>query len=94
MIININSKNFKVKNNYKFWKFLLDKKWEPINLKIYKNLIYKSTNYYDVRAWIGPTFFIVASFFSKNIYSFESDQKAFFELKKFFFISIIYNCFL
>ena len=82
MIININSKTFKVKNNYKFWKIFLDRKWEPVNLKIYKNLIYNNANYYDVGAWIGPTFFIAASFFPKNIYCFEPDRKAFFELKK------------
>ena len=82
MIININSKNFKVQNNYKFWKIFVNKKWEPINFKIYKNLINNHTNYYDVGAWIGPTFFIAAGFSPKNIYCFEPDQKAFFELKK------------
>lgn len=82
MIININSKNFKVKNNYKFWKIFLDKKWEPINFKIYKNLINNYANYYDVGAWIGPCFFIAASLSPKKIHCFEPDQKAFLELKK------------
>jgi FkbM family methyltransferase len=81
MLITINKKNFKVKKNNLFWDKFTKNKWEPLNLKIYKSLIKKNTNYYDIGSWIGPTVLIAANFFPKEIYAFEPDSKAYEELK-------------
>jgi len=81
MIININKKIFKVKENNLFWKLFSKNKWEPLNLKIYKSLIKKNTNYYDIGSWIGPTVLMAASFCPKEIYAFEPDIKAYEKLK-------------
>jgi len=81
MFIKINKKFFKVKENNLFWNKFSKNKWEPLNLKIYKCLIKKNTNYYDIGSWIGPTVLIAANFFPKEIYAFEPDNKAYEELK-------------
>ena len=75
MFIKINKKTFKVKKNNLFWGKFSKNKWEPLNLKIYKSLIEKNTNYYDVGSWIGPTVLMAANFFPKEIYAFEPDSK-------------------
>lgn len=77
MFIKINKKTFKVKKNNLFWGKFLKNKWEPLNLKIYKSLIEKNTNYYDVGSWIGPKVLTAANFFPKEIYAFEPDSKAY-----------------
>lgn len=87
MFIKINKKTFKVKKNNLFWGKFLKNKWEPLNLKIYKSLIEKNTNYYDVGSWIGPTVLTAASFFPKEIYAFEPDSKAYEELKNNIFLN-------
>ena len=87
MFIKINKKTFKVKKNNFFWGKFSKNKWEPLNLKIYKFLIEKNTNYYDVGSWIGPTVLIAANFFPKEIYAFEPDSKAYEELKNNIFLN-------
>jgi FkbM family methyltransferase len=87
MFIKINKKTFKVKKNNLFWGKFLKNKWEPLNLKIYKSLIEKNTNYYDVGSWIGPTVLTAANFFPKEIYAFEPDSKAYEELKNNIFLN-------
>jgi len=87
MFIKINKKTFKVKKNNLFWGKFSKNKWEPLNLKIYKSLIEKNTNYYDVGSWIGPTLLIAANFFPKEIYAFEPDSKAYEELKNNIFLN-------
>jgi len=87
MLIKLNNKIFVIKKNNIFWQNFINQRWESINFKIYKKYINFKTNYYDVGAWIGPTFFIAASLSPKKIYSFEPDIKAFRELKK----NILYN---
>ena len=81
MFIEINKKTFKIKKNNLFWAKFSKNKWEPLNLKIYKSLIVKNTNYYDIGSWIGPTVLIAANFFPKEIYAFEPDSIAYEELK-------------
>ena len=70
-----------------FWGKFSKNKWEPLNLKIYKSLIEKNTNYYDVGSWIGPTVLIAANFFPREIYAFEPDSKAYEELKNNIFLN-------
>ena len=87
MFIKINKKTFKVKKNNLFWGKFSKNKWEPLNLKIYKSLIEKNTNYYDIGSWIGPTVLTAANFFPKEIYAFEPDSKAYEELKNNIFLN-------
>ena len=87
MFIKINKRTFKVKKNNLFWGKFSKNKWEPLNLKIYKSLIEKNTNYYDVGSWIGPTVLMAANFFPKEIYAFEPDSKAYEELKNNIFLN-------
>ena len=87
MFIKINKKTFKVKKNNLFWCKFSKNKWEPLNLRIYKSLIEKNTNYYDVGSWIGPTVLTAANFFPREIYAFEPDSKAYEELKNNIFLN-------
>ena len=87
MFTSINKKFFKVKKNNLFWQKFSKNKWEPLNFKIYKCLIKKNTNYYDVGSWIGPTVLMAASFCPKYIYAFEPDIKAYKELKNNIFLN-------
>tara|TARA_B110000503_G_scaffold119941_1_gene182173 strand:- start:3232 stop:4008 length:777 start_codon:yes stop_codon:yes gene_type:complete len=87
MFIKINKKLFKVKKNNLFWEKFSKNKWEPLNFKIYKCLIKKITNYYDIGSWIGPTVLMAANFYPKEIYAFEPDIKAYEELKNNIFLN-------
>jgi FkbM family methyltransferase len=87
MFISINKKIFKVKENNLFWNEFSKNKWEPLNLKIYKSLIKKNTNYYDIGSWIGPTVLMAANFYPKKIYAFEPDIKAYEKLKNNIFLN-------
>jgi len=81
LFIKVNKKIFKVKKNNLFWDKFSKNKWEPCNFKIYKSLIKRNTNYYDIGSWIGPTVLMAASFYPKKIYAFEPDVIAYKELK-------------
>ena len=87
MFIKVNKKIFKVKKNNLFWDKFSKNKWEPCNFKIYKSLIKRNTNYYDIGSWIGPTVLIAANFLPKEIYAFEPDSKAYKELKNNIFLN-------
>jgi FkbM family methyltransferase len=87
LFIKVNKKIFKVKKNNLFWDKFSKNKWEPCNFKIYKSLIKRNTNYYDIGSWIGPTVLLAANFLPKEIYAFEPDSKAYKELKNNIFLN-------
>lgn len=63
-----------------FWNSVNDGSWEPDTYRILDFWLKKDTVYFDIGAWVGPTYLYAAAL-AKEVYAFEPDMIAHQELQ-------------